>query len=124
MYHFDATIQMQPESTPIPMPISFEQAAERLEQLPRMFLEPDGAFVWVGEQEQGRWQVDGQLTDRDGHLLYVEVKGQCPEPAFDQLLAAFGWPETPLVFQLTREAIFLEEQPFRKRAESQSRHSK
>ena len=37
----------------------------------------------------------------------VEQKG------FDLLLAAFGWPQTPLVFQLVRQAVYLDEAAFR-----------
>ncbi len=99
---------------PMPMPVSFEQAADRLQELPRMFFEPDGSFVWVGDEQGQRWQVDGQLTDRDGRLLFVELKGDCPANQFDQLLAAFGWPATPLIFQLTRHAVFLDEADFRR----------
>lgn len=101
---------------PAAMRVSFEQAADRLQQLPRLFFEPDGSFVWVGQDGDRRWQVDGQLTDRDGHLLYAELRGSCPAQAFDQLLAALGWPTTPLVFQLTRDAIFLDEGEFRRLA--------
>jgi len=33
--------------------------------------------------------------------------------AFDELLHSLGWPETPLVFQLVREAVLLDETEFR-----------
>jgi hypothetical protein len=99
------------------MQVSFEQAADRLQQLSRLFFEPDGSFVWVGQDGDRRWQVDGQLTDRDGRLLYAELRGTCPSQAFDRLLAALGWPKTPLVFQLTRDGTFLDEAQFRRFAE-------
>jgi hypothetical protein len=140
MYSFHVTVQMRPYSVeqavsvnlngeaytplssrellrPVAMQVSFEQAAERLQQLPRLFFEPDGSFVWVGQDGDRRWQVDGQLTDRDGCLLYVELRGSCPAQAFDRLLAALGWPATPMVFQLTRDALFLDEGEFRRFAE-------
>ena len=68
----------------VPFPATFEAAAAALARLDRMFFEPDGAFVWVAEGEP-RWQVDGVLYDRDGRLLYVELKGRCPEDKFDLL---------------------------------------
>jgi len=137
MYDFRVTVQMRPDSVeqavsvsldgrsctplsarellkPIAMPVSFEQAADRLQQLPRLFFEPDGSFVWVGQDGDRRWQVDGQLTDRAGRLLYAELRGDCPAEAFDRLLAALGWPATPLVFLLTRHAVFLDEEEFRR----------
>jgi hypothetical protein len=147
MYNFHVTLQVRPDAVqhavpinlngenytpllnqellrPIAMRVSFEQAAESLQQLSRLFFEPDGSFVWVGQAGDRHWQVDGQLTDRDGRLLYAELRGSCPAQAFDRLLAAFGWPTTPLVFQLTRDAIFLDEAEFRRFAQrsGQTKH--
>lgn len=93
--------------------VTFEEAAEALARLPRMFVEPDGSFVWVGD-EPAPWQMDGVLYDRNGRLLYVEVKGCGPAVEFDRFLSALGWPGTPVVFQLAREAVFLEESEFRR----------
>jgi len=97
-------------------PLTFEQAEAALAALPRMFIEPDGSFVWVADGGERSWQLDGQMYDRDGHVLYVEVKGNCPADAFDRLLRAFGWPDVPLVFQLIREAVYLDEAGFRRYA--------
>ena len=52
----------------------------------------------------------------DGRLVYVEAKGSCPADAFDQLLRAVGWPAVPLVFQLIREGLYLDEATFRRYA--------
>jgi hypothetical protein len=95
------------------MDCSFETARERLEQLGRMFCEADGSFVWVSPQGEPAWQVDGNLYDRNGRLLFVDLKGTCPSDQFDRFLAALGWPASKLMFQLTREAIFLNEAEFR-----------
>lgn len=93
--------------------ISFEEAEAALAQLPRMFIEPDGSFVWVAAEAEATWQVDGVLYDRDERLLFVDLKGSCPATAFDRLLTAFGWPETAVMMQLTRAAVFLDEPTFR-----------
>jgi hypothetical protein len=93
---------------------SFETTVARLAQLERMFCEPDGSFVWVGSQKETPWQVDGNLYDRNGRLLFVDLKGNCPREAFDRLLTALGWPATAVMFQLTREAVFLDEAEFRR----------
>jgi hypothetical protein len=98
------------------LPCSFEEACTRLCALEHMFCEPDGSFVWTSPQAQQPWQLDGNLYDRDGRLLFVDVKGTCPADALDRLLAALGWPQTPLMFQLTREAVFLDEDEFRRLA--------
>jgi hypothetical protein len=92
---------------------SFETAQERLAQLDRMFIEADGSFVWVSPQGKPAWQVDGNLYDRNEQLLFVDLKGTCPAKQFDRLLTALGWPATRLMFQLTREAVFLDEGQFR-----------
>ena len=84
--------------------------------LERMFFEPDGSFVWVGSAAGQAWQLDGLLADRAGRLLYVELKGRCPSDVLDGILATFGRPEHGLMFQLVREAVFLDESEFRRYA--------
>jgi hypothetical protein len=100
-----------------PFPVSFEQLSECFEALPRMLLEPDGSFVWTGEQEGRPWQLDGVVYDRDERVIYVEVKGECSESRFDELLKALGWPGVRLTFRLTREGTSLDEAAFRRHAE-------
>lgn len=93
---------------------SFEAARARLSELERFYCEADGSFVWASPQGEPAWQIDGNLYDRNERLLFVDLKGTCPAEEFDRLLAALGWPETPLMFQLTREAVFLDEAEFRR----------
>lgn len=97
---------------------TFEEASARLEALPRMFLEPDGSFVWTSSQSDQAWQVDGNLYDRAERLAFIDLNGSCPAVDFDRLLSALGWPRSPLVFQLTREAVVLDEAEFRRYAAS------
>lgn len=94
---------------------TFEEVTDALTRLPRMYVEPDGSFVWVASAEPA-WQLDGMLYDGAGRLWYVELKGRCPQEEFDRLLSTFGWPQTPLVIQLVREAVRLEEPAFRRYA--------
>jgi hypothetical protein len=110
-------LPLLPESLGIPFSISFEGATRHLAALPRMFIEPDGSFVWVGNEKNADWQVDGVLYDRQGRLLYIEMKGHCPQAAFDELLRAWGWPETRLIFQVVPRAVFLAETDFRRWAD-------
>ena len=93
---------------------SFEQAAHALAKLTRLDVEPDGYFVWTGDQGGDGWQVDGGLFDRAGRLWRVDLKGSCPRERFDALLACFGWPQTRLVFQLVREGVTIDETDFRR----------
>jgi len=100
-----------------PLGVTFDEAAQRLETLPRLFLELDGSFLWTAPEGPKVWQTEGVLYDRGDRLHYVEMKGSCPAEEFDQLLLGFGWPETPLAFQLMRQAVFLGEDAFRKFAQ-------
>ena len=102
------------------MACTFEEAAARLGALPRMFIEPDGAFVWVSAQGEAPWQVDGNLYDRAGSVAFVDLRGSCASGEFDRLLMALGWPETKLMLQLVREAVFVEEADFRRLAAAAS----
>jgi hypothetical protein len=111
------TLTVKPSGLATPFPVSFEQAGAALEKLDRLHFEPDGSFVWVSAGGKPTWQVDGNLFDRSGRLLFVDLKGTCPGAQFDQLLAAFGWPATAVMFQLLREAVFLDEAEFRRFAE-------
>ncbi len=106
-----STLKMR-TGPPAPLCVSFEEASEVLARQPRMFIEPDGAFVWVSPSAASPWQVDGVLYDGRGRLMYVEAKGNCPAPEFDRLLTALGWPATELIFQLVPEAVFLDERAF------------
>lgn len=103
-----------------PMAVFFDDFLSRLDALERMFAEPDGSFVWASAREGLAWQVDGNAFERDGRLLLVDLKGSCPESAFDRLLEACGWPAQPLMVQLVRPAVFLEEQTFRRHARARA----
>lgn len=108
LLRFQATIHRESDRQPAPLSVTFEQALAALEVLPRMFIEPDGSFVWAQTEADGTtWQVDGNLIDQGPSLAYVELSGSCPHEALDQLLQALGWPECQLLFQLTRRGAFL-----------------
>jgi len=111
LYHFHVNLFGPPFS------ITWEQAAESLEALPNMLFEPDGSWIWSGDGAEGnRWHINGHLFDFDNRLHRVELRGECPATALDQLLACFGWPETPLVFEQVLEGITVQEEEFRKNA--------
>jgi hypothetical protein len=101
-----------------PYACTWEDAAEKLEQLPRMVFEPDGSWIWSGEADADRWQVDGHLFDFDGNLHRVELHGTCPRNEFDRLLNCFGWPEVELTFEMVREGVRVDEATFRHGADS------
>jgi len=107
-----------------PLAVTWEDAAAMLEQLPRMIFEPDGAFVVSGSfeqpgssstqaQEAHRWQVDGHLFDFAGRLHRMELRGRCPDEAFDALLRCVGWPAQALAFEMVRAGTRVAEAKFR-----------
>lgn len=117
MLRFHALVHGGSGKTATPLTAAFEGAATALAGLSRLFIEPDGSFVWTGSSVDGqRWQVDGNLIDQGEVLAYVELSGCCPEPQFDALLTALGWPRASLVFQLPERGVFLDEPEFRRRA--------
>ncbi|MBA4019919.1 MAG: hypothetical protein C0483_22360 [Pirellula sp.] len=98
--------------------VTFEAVGERLAAKERLYFEPDGSFVWVASAGEQPWQLDGLLADRADRLLYVELKGTCPRSAFEELLSVIGRPAAGFMFQLVREAIFLDEAEFLRYAAS------
>lgn len=112
-------MSVEPRTLREPFLVSFEEAIDALAELERMFVEPDGSFCWVSTDSAWRWQLDGNLYDRAGRVLLVDLKGCCPQSHFDRLLAALGHPRAELVFQLVREAVFLPEAAFRQYAQRQ-----
>jgi hypothetical protein len=117
MLSFQVLVHASSQPLAAALPVTFEHATAALALLDRLFIEPDGSFVWTGTTaEGGAWQVDGNLIDRGECLAYVELKGVCPEAQFDSLLSALGWPKAGLAFQLQKRGVFLEEAEFRRLA--------
>ena len=108
-----AVLDVDPEISRDPLPVSFEDAAATLELLPNLYFEPDGSFVYANRDALYPEQLEGQLFDRDGLILYLELKGVCSADMFDAILQSIGWPAATLMFQLLREGFFLDEDQFR-----------
>jgi len=96
------------------LPRTFEAVAAALEQLPLLYFEPDGSFVWGKGADQDRWQVDGLLMDGGQQLQFVGLRGTCPNSALDQLLEAIAGSDARLLFQQTREGVLLSADEFRR----------
>ena len=92
--------------------MTFEQAADRLAQLPRLFIEPDGSFVWVSESGAGDWQIDGQLNDSPAGLMTVELKLSGPRADWPAVLRSVDWPRERLIYQLVQQGIYLDDREF------------
>lgn len=114
MLHFHVILQ---SATP-PWSVTFDAAFAAFEQVPGLFIEPDGSFLLVSRPGEPKWQVEGNLYDQGACLAYVEMKGCCPTELLDDLLRPLGWPAVPQVFQLVREGTTLTEAEFRQAAET------
>lgn len=93
-----------------PLPASFEQSSARLQQLGRLYFEPDGSFTWAVELRR-RQQVDGMLYDAGGQLQYVDLKGDCSLEAWQKLMGAIC-PESDLWVSRLRSGVLQPLQQF------------
>jgi hypothetical protein len=95
---------------------SFEDTADRLVQLPSLYFEPDGSFVWnrsdTNAEQPVKEHLEGVLYDRNGRVQYCELKGDCSLDALTQFLAALKGETAATVIQLVSEGVFVEEQVF------------
>ena len=98
------TLEIPAADLTCPFAVSFEEASAALERLPRMFVEPDGSFVWVADETTRSWQLDGMLYDRDGRLLYVELKGDAPPAELARFLDCCRSVPDDCVVRFARQA--------------------
>jgi len=92
--------------------LTYEAFAETLSQVPRLFLEPDGSFVWVSNEDPSH-RISGQITDDGSRVLYLELRGRCCWEELAVVVKILGWPEVRLAFQLLPEAMLVKEIQFR-----------
>lgn len=94
------------------MDCSFEEAVDKLSQIPRLFIEPDGSFVWTGnsageQSELGpQWHLFGMLYDAHGRMNRVELQGTCPLVCWQALCSCLQ-PDGQLVAYLLDVGCFV-----------------
>ena len=113
MQHFFVRVFATDDAANKPLPVTFDAALAALAELPRLFIEPDGSFVWTSPPGEAAWQVDGMLVDGGETLYYCELKGSCPSGALDQVVAAVSGNATPQ-FEMVEEGTVLGEGAFRR----------
>lgn len=96
--------------------VSFDEALAGLDAKGRAFVEPDGAFVWVGPGGPKHWQVDGNAWEREGRVHAVDAKGSCPLAALHRFLEVWRGPEERLAVELIRAGVHLDEPTFLRHA--------
>lgn len=99
-----------------PLSVTFEELTDRFMAQPRLFCEPDGSFVWVGQDQddEHRWQIDGQLNDSAEGLMSIEVKFAGRITNLSTLWQLCGAPEQRLLVQLVQFGVYLETDEFGK----------
>ena len=85
--------------------VRFDEVLARLTALPRMDAEPDGFFVRTGAEGGHTWKLNGHLFELEDWLWRMDLHGECPPDALDEVLAAVGWPAVGVVFQLVRLGV-------------------
>ncbi len=100
------------------MAVSFEEVEQSMSQLPRMFFEMDGSFVWRGQygrvqhinsserDVEQSWQIDGMVYDVAGRVSRVELKGDCQLEQFQELVERLQ-PAESLVAYLIDQSCFV-----------------
>ncbi len=107
------TLSAQPMQQTGRLNVTFETAYNALESLPRMYIELDGSFVWVStDSTELKWQVDGNLYDRDGSLISIDLKGTCDRENLARLLDIFRVEKQRLMVELVTSAVFVHEAEF------------
>lgn len=96
--------------------VGFDAALAALDAFPRASTEPDGAFLWVGEGEGGRWQVDGNAWEREGRILSVDVRGRCPVGELRRFLGLWRAEGEALLVELVRGGVYVDEATFLRHA--------
>lgn len=75
----------------VPLAVSWEAAFDQLSLLPRMFPEPDGSFLWSGDDVNvGAWQLEGTLFDDGQVVRRIELAGNCSRANWEKFLQALG----------------------------------
>lgn len=93
-----------------PLGVTFDATLEFLAALPRLYIEPDGSFIWLSDDGADEWKIDGQLNDSPGGLMTVELKitGRRPWPGLESVLHSVDWPRQAIAFEMVRQGIYLD----------------
>lgn len=109
------TLRCDPATIP-PFAISFEEASERLAALPGAYVEPDGSFSLRCD----RWKTVGGFYDRDGAVLYVELRGDNTVDSLAAIIGVLGETPESVVVQLPERGVWLDFESFAKIANQSS----
>lgn len=87
------------------LPLTFEEAVERLGRLPMSYIEPDGSFVWAGVGPPA-FRFEGMLHDRGERLSHVELMGHGGSDDLMRLITAVSGDPRRIMIQTVRDGKF------------------
>lgn len=90
---------------------TFDEALAALGELPQLYTELDGSFVWSSLPGAERWQLFGCLYDRGTELAYVDLFGNCERESLQRLFACVRG-KGPLMAQTRHGGQFWTESAF------------
>jgi hypothetical protein len=103
-------VGVPPSGGGVPWGRSFDDALAALGELPQLYTEPDGSFVWTSLPGEERWQLFGCLYDRGTELAYVDLFGTCSQDGLRQLFDALRGISPLLVQSRTGGTFCMEDQ--------------
>ncbi len=95
------------QQPPRPLDVTFEELMDQLSNLPRLYVELDGSFVWRGEDGGQLWQMDGLLHDSGQQVQYVEVKGTVDRNAWHKFTTILSSQRDDLVIHSVDRGYFM-----------------
>ena len=87
-----------------PFPANFDHFIQGINALENGYAEGDGSFGIVGPD--GQWKICGTLYERDAHIQYAELVGQCPKQSFCEIVQQLNIPPAQCLIQNMRGGFF------------------
>ncbi len=96
---------------------SFESLMAQMLKWSGVYAEWDGSWSWTATEknEAGRpaWRLEGMMYDRDEHVFYIEMQGQCTLSAWRTIVDALQLSaEQQLGICLTKQGCWVEPASF------------
>ena len=84
---------------------TFDEFLKHLSAESNAYVEPDGSFSLSG-QAPAFWRLDGQMTEYDGKLAHIELKGWAPQSEMKKLLNLLNTSEPGAAVQIAPKGVF------------------
>ena len=107
----EGRLAVRKDQLALPLACTFDDAYAKLAELDKLFIEPDGAFLWTGwdrslDPPNELWRLDGCLYDSGPRLQYVELKGHSGAEPWARFLAALNANDDNTMIQFVESGQF------------------